>query len=158
MFDALQIGELSTGYDIALEADSEQKWKHLAEVAIQKCEFALAQECLYNAQDFAGLLLLATCSGDAAMMEKLADDSRKSGCFNVAFVAYYSLGTLLLLLLFSIIFIILQQTAIRVCWNSFLDSIFDHRCIMLTNFGGRLSFWIAIDFSLIQCTYFYISH
>lgn len=125
---AVQLGDLRTAYDIAMEAEvnfyfifspifltileylllnftetcyfrntlsifqSEQKWKHLAELAIQKCEFALAQECLYKAQDYAGLLLLASCSGDAVTMEKLAVDAEKNGKYNVAFLAYHSLG------------------------------------------------------------------
>ena len=58
---------------------SEHKWKHLAELAIQKCEFPLAQECLFKAQDYAGLLLLASCSCDAIMMLKLASEAEKSG-------------------------------------------------------------------------------
>ncbi|XP_065653479.1 coatomer subunit beta'-like [Hydra vulgaris] len=89
---AVQIGDLTVAYEIALEADTEHKWKHLAELAIQKCEFALAQECLYRAQDFAGLLLLASCSGDHITMEKLAAEAEKSGKYNVAFLAYFSLG------------------------------------------------------------------
>lgn len=64
----------------------------MAELAIQKCEFALAQECLYRAQDYAGLLLLASCSGDAETMEKLAIDASKNGKYNVAFLAFFSLG------------------------------------------------------------------
>jgi len=91
---AVQIGDLKIAYDIAMEADSEQKWKHLAELAIQKCEFALAQECLYKAQDYAGLLLLASCSGDTVTMEKLAKDAEKNGKYNVSFLAYFSLGKL----------------------------------------------------------------
>jgi len=91
---AVQLGDLKTGYQIALEADSEQKWKHLAEMCIQQCEFSLAQDCLYKAQDYAGLLLLASCSGDAETMEKLAVDAEKNGKYNVSFLAYFSLGRL----------------------------------------------------------------
>ena len=80
----------------------------MAELAIQKCEFALAQECLYRAQDYAGLLLLASCSGDAETMEKLAIDASKNGKYNVAFLAYFSLGryyfSLFLILFISLIF------------------------------------------------------
>lgn len=71
---------------------SEQKWKQLAELAIQNCEFPLAQECLFKAQDYAGLLLLASCSCDASMMLKLAAEAEKSGKYNVAYLAYFSLG------------------------------------------------------------------
>eukprot|EP00794_Sanderia_malayensis_P015194 gene15194-16762_t len=91
---AVQVSDLKTAYDIALEADAEQKWKQLAELAIQKCEFPLAQECLFRAQDYAGLLLLASCSCDAVMMQKLAAEAERSGKYNVAFLAFFSLGKL----------------------------------------------------------------
>ena len=48
---------------MASEANSEQKWKQLAELATSKSQFELAQECLHKANDFGGLLLLATSSG-----------------------------------------------------------------------------------------------
>ena len=56
---AVSLGELKIAYNIAVEADSEQKWKQLAELAIKKCNFALAKEALHEAQDLGGLLLLA---------------------------------------------------------------------------------------------------
>ena len=71
---------------------SEHKWKQLAELAISKCQFQLAQECLINAQDFGGLLLLATSAGDADMILRLAETSAKKGKNNVAFLAYFLLG------------------------------------------------------------------
>ena len=64
----------------------------MAELAIQNCEFPLAQECLFKAQDYAGLLLLASCSSDADMMLKLATEAERSGKYNVAYLAYFSLG------------------------------------------------------------------
>ena len=60
---SLQLGELKLAYQLALEAQSEHKWKQLADLATTKCQFDLAQECLSKAQDFGGLLLLATASG-----------------------------------------------------------------------------------------------
>ena len=71
---------------------SEHKWKQLAELAISKCQFQLAQECLINAQDFGGLLLLATSAGDADMILRLAQTSAEKGKNNVAFLAYFLLG------------------------------------------------------------------
>lgn len=71
---------------------SEQKWKQLAELAISKCEFGLAQECLHNANDYGGLLLLATSAGNVGMVAKLAQTAEKSGQNNVAFLSYFSLG------------------------------------------------------------------
>ena len=52
-----------TARELAAEANSEQKWKQLAELATSKSQFELAQECLHKANDYGGLLLLATSSG-----------------------------------------------------------------------------------------------
>ncbi|NWR72424.1 COPB2 protein, partial [Centropus unirufus] len=91
---ALQLGELKIAYQLAVEAESEQKWKQLAELAISKCQFGLAQECLHHAQDYGGLLLLATASGNAAMVNKLAEGAEKDGKNNVAFMSYFLQGKL----------------------------------------------------------------
>jgi coatomer subunit beta' len=57
------LGDLKVAYELATEAGSEQKWKQLAELATAESKFGLAQECLHKAQDFGGLLLLATSAG-----------------------------------------------------------------------------------------------
>eukprot|EP00118_Oscarella_pearsei_P021080 m.234363 g.234363 ORF g.234363 m.234363 type:complete len:941 (+) comp40109_c0_seq13:64-2886(+) len=89
---AVQLKDLKTGFTLAKEMDSEHKWKQLADLAVSKYEFALAQKCLLEAHDYGGLLLLASCSGDAEMMGKLAEDARRGGKNNVAFMAYHQLG------------------------------------------------------------------
>ncbi|XP_074535727.1 coatomer subunit beta'-like [Halichoeres trimaculatus] len=91
---ALQLGEVKIAYQLALEAESEQKWKQLAELATTKCQFSLAQECLHQAQDYGGLLLLATASGNANMVGKLAEGAEKDGKTNVAFLTYFMQGRL----------------------------------------------------------------
>lgn len=91
---ALQLGDLRVAYQLAKEAESEQKWKLLAELAISKCEFGLAQECLHQAQDFGGLLLLATSAGNTEMVLRLGQTAEKTGQNNVAFLSYFSLGKL----------------------------------------------------------------
>jgi coatomer subunit beta' len=91
---AIQLGDLKTCYQIAKEAESEQKWKQLAELAISKCEFGLAQECLHQANDFGGLLLLASAAGNAQMVAKLGDTAEKAGQNNVAFISHFVLGRL----------------------------------------------------------------
>lgn len=91
---ALQLGELKIAYQLALEAESEHKWKQLAELATSKCHFSLAQECLHHAQDYGGLLLLATASGNARMVGKLAEGADEDGKTNVAFLAYFMQGRL----------------------------------------------------------------
>ena len=71
---------------------SEQKWKQLAELATSKCEFELAQECLHQAQDFGGLLLLASSAGNLDMVNKLGVTAEKAGQNNIAFLSYFTLG------------------------------------------------------------------
>ncbi|XP_054723426.1 LOW QUALITY PROTEIN: coatomer subunit beta'-like, partial [Uloborus diversus] len=89
---SLQLGNLKVAYGLAKEAMSEQKWKQLAELAMAKCEFQLAEECLHYAKDYGGLLLLATSSGNASMVEKLGQSSELGGINNVAFISYFLLG------------------------------------------------------------------
>ncbi|XP_030600997.1 coatomer subunit beta' isoform X2 [Archocentrus centrarchus] len=91
---ALQLGELKTAYQLALNAESEQKWKQLAELATTKCQFSLAQECLHQAQDYGGLLLLATTSGNTDMVGQLAEGAERDGKTNVAFLTYFMQGRL----------------------------------------------------------------
>lgn len=60
---ALQIGDLTTALDLAREAENPQKWSQLAEAATAQNQFQLAGECLTKANDFGGLLLLASSAG-----------------------------------------------------------------------------------------------
>uniref|UniRef100_H2ZKI7 Coatomer subunit beta' n=1 Tax=Ciona savignyi TaxID=51511 RepID=H2ZKI7_CIOSA len=89
---ALGLGDLKIAYQLAQEAQAEQKWKQLAELATRKCEFGLAQECLRQAQDFGGLLLLATSAGNSTMVKSLADNAKAGGKNNVAFLSYFVTG------------------------------------------------------------------
>lgn len=89
---ALQLKDVKTAYNLALDAQSEQKWKQLAELAMSICSFSLAQDCLHRAQDFPGLLLLATSAGDASMVKKLADSAEEKNMNNVSFLSNFILG------------------------------------------------------------------
>ncbi|KAM9317649.1 coatomer subunit beta'-like isoform 2-T2 [Pholidichthys leucotaenia] len=91
---ALQLGELKIAYQLALDAQSEQKWKQLAEIAATKSQFSLAQECLYQAHDYGGLLLLATSSGSTDLVGQLAEGAERDGKTNVAFLTYFIQGRL----------------------------------------------------------------
>lgn len=91
---ALQLSDTKTAYQLALEAQSDLKWKELAKLATSLCEFDLAQQCFSNAQDYSALLLLATSSGNASMVQKLSEMSREKGINNAAFLSYFILGDL----------------------------------------------------------------
>ncbi|RZF32170.1 hypothetical protein LSTR_LSTR004033 [Laodelphax striatellus] len=91
---ALQLGELGVATGLARESGSQQKWRQLAELATAKGELTLAQECLHQAHDYGGLLLLATSSGNADMVRKLGESADTNGKNNVAFLSYMLLGDL----------------------------------------------------------------
>jgi len=60
---ALQLADLKTALSLAREAGSQQKWRQLSDLALSEGCLDLAQECLWHAQDYGGLLLLATSAG-----------------------------------------------------------------------------------------------
>lgn len=91
---ALQIGDLTTALELARESENPQKWSQLAEVATSKNEFELVKECLEKANDYAGLLLLATSSGDSDMIRTLGENSTKQGKHNISFLSMFLLGDL----------------------------------------------------------------
>ncbi|VDN24008.1 unnamed protein product [Gongylonema pulchrum] len=91
---ALSLGELKLAYDLALTADSEEKWRQLSQAATLRSELMLAGECLGRARDYGGLLLLATSAGSAALLSKLASDSQLSEQHNSSFLSYLLLGDL----------------------------------------------------------------
>ncbi len=57
-----------------------------------KCQFGLALECLHHAQDFGGLLLLATSAGDAGTVQRVSEMASGEGQNNIAFMANFLLG------------------------------------------------------------------
>lgn len=91
---ALQIGDLDTAIILAREADNPQKWTQLAEVATSKNKFELVRECHEKANDYGGLLLLASSSGDAEMMRSLGESCAKQGKCNISFLSMFLLGDL----------------------------------------------------------------
>ncbi|XP_065890389.1 coatomer subunit beta'-like [Dysidea avara] len=91
---AIKLKDLKTAYQLSQQLDSESKWKQLSSLAVAKNEFTLVQECMLRAQDYSGLLLVATSTGDASMLERLAQMTSEKGQNNIAFLAYFLLGRL----------------------------------------------------------------
>lgn len=89
---ALALGNLATAHTLAKEANNQQKWRQLASLATQKGKLCLAQECLHQAQDFGGLLLLATSTGNADMIQKLGAVADETGKNNISFLSNFILG------------------------------------------------------------------
>merc|ERR1712241_1515578 len=85
---AIQIGNLKVAYQLAVEIDSDQKWTLLADLATESGNLEMAQECLHKAQNFGGLLLLATTMGNGEMIAKLGASSLGCAKNNVAFLSF----------------------------------------------------------------------
>jgi coatomer subunit beta' len=54
----------------------------------------LAQECLQRAEDFGSLVLLSSATGNAQLMNRLADSAKEKGQNNISFLTYFTLGRL----------------------------------------------------------------
>ncbi|KAF4525282.1 hypothetical protein B566_EDAN009365 [Ephemera danica] len=89
---ALQLGELNAALDLARDAGSQHKWRQLAELALARGQFKLAEECLANAQDFGGLLLLASSSCNAEMVQQLEVMAGAAEKNNITFMCNFLLG------------------------------------------------------------------
>ncbi len=73
-------------------ADAQNKWKALADLALARSNLTLAEECATAARDVSTLLLIYSSTGNAAGMAKVAAMSREDGRGNMAFVASLMLG------------------------------------------------------------------
>ncbi|KAH9615444.1 hypothetical protein KSS87_021359 [Heliosperma pusillum] len=91
---AIQLGRLEVAKEIATEVHNESKWKQLGELAMSSGKFEMAEECLKQAMDFSGMLLLYSSIGDAEGISKLASLSKEQGKNNVAFLCLFMLGKL----------------------------------------------------------------
>lgn len=91
---ALALGDLNTAKTLAAEANNPQKWSQLAELAASTNNLALAKECMQRAQDYGGLLLIATSSGDDDLLQKLGTDTLEDGKNNISFLSFFLLGDL----------------------------------------------------------------
>ncbi|CAH8386008.1 unnamed protein product [Eruca vesicaria subsp. sativa] len=91
---AIQLGRLEIAQEIAVEVQSESKWKQLGELAMSSGKLQLAEECMKYAMDLSGLLLLYSSLGDAEGVSKLATLAKEQGKNNVAFLCLFMLGKL----------------------------------------------------------------
>ncbi|THU45313.1 hypothetical protein C4D60_Mb02t16520 [Musa balbisiana] len=91
---AVQLGRLEIAKAIATEVQSESKWKQLGELAMSTGKLEMAEQCLSQAMDLSGLLLLYSALGDAEGINKLASLAKDQGKNNVAFLCLFMLGKL----------------------------------------------------------------
>ncbi|XP_042049470.1 coatomer subunit beta'-2-like isoform X2 [Salvia splendens] len=91
---AIQLGKLDIAKEIATDAQSEAKWKQLGELAMSRGMLEMAEECLKQANDLSGLLLLYSSLGNAEGISELASLAKEHGKNNVAFLCLFMSGKL----------------------------------------------------------------
>jgi coatomer subunit beta' len=79
---------------MAQEQNSPEKLKMVADLALELGEFKYAEEAMIAANDYNGLLLYYSIIQDRDKIEILAENSNKSGVYNVAFSCYFQLNEL----------------------------------------------------------------
>lgn len=92
----LELGQIDLAHQILLETpeedkdstDTQAKWKKLSDAALKDTNLELCEAASVSSNDFSGLLLLYTATGNLKSMAKLAELARAGGKTNVAFVAY----------------------------------------------------------------------
>ncbi|KAI8819362.1 coatomer WD associated region-domain-containing protein, partial [Fimicolochytrium jonesii] len=89
---AIQLQKMELAYGLAGELNQEDKWKIVGDKALEMWQFGLAEECLRNAQDLEGLLLLYQAGGNGRGLTELADLAVKAGKNNIAFICYLLRG------------------------------------------------------------------
>jgi coatomer subunit beta' len=89
---AMQLGKLDVAKQLVLASPSENKWRHLGDLALKKGQISLADSCMLQAGDVNSLLLLRSSLGDAKGIKELSAMAQSKGRLNVAFVCEYMLG------------------------------------------------------------------
>ena len=92
---ALELGHVDIAHSLMLETPEEDKettdtmtkWKKLSDAALKDTNLELCEAASIASNDFSGLLLLYSATGNLEGMEKLAGLARADGKTNVAFVA-----------------------------------------------------------------------
>ncbi|KAJ9063260.1 Coatomer subunit beta' [Entomophthora muscae] len=89
---ALNIGKLQMARDLAAEANSAPKLQLVADKALAAWDVDLAKDCLIQAKDYPGLLLLYTSLADKGGLRSLAKSAIDAKLPNVAMLCYVQLS------------------------------------------------------------------
>ena len=97
---SLELGQVQKAHEILLETpeedkestDTHAKWKRLSDAALKDTNLELCESASISSNDFSGLLLLYSATGNLAGMERLAQLAAEAGKTNVAFVSHFLTG------------------------------------------------------------------
>ena len=89
---AVSLGRLELAREIALEDETDLKWRQLADLSLKSWKFDMAQECMERANNLTGLLLLYTSTADKAGLLDLGARAVAAEKHNIAFAAFLLSG------------------------------------------------------------------
>ncbi len=91
---AIKLKKLNDARMLALEQNSQEKWKLVADLAFELGEFKHAEEAMMAARDYTGLLLYYSIICDREKFYLLAESAENDGFYNIAFTCYFKLNDL----------------------------------------------------------------
>jgi coatomer subunit beta' len=89
---AVSLKNLEVSYKLAEEEESDDKRKQVADLALAQSNFELAGQCMRKIKDAAGMLFLASATGDRKMFQDVAEMSKSKGLLNIALASNFVLG------------------------------------------------------------------
>ncbi|KAF3988682.1 hypothetical protein FT663_02083 [Candidozyma haemuli var. vulneris] len=98
---ALSTGDLNKAYELLAESQEQNpstasantiKWKKLGDLALEKWQIKLAEDCYWLAKDYSSLLLLLSSSNNQEQLTRLAETVEGLGKYNIAFQSWWLTG------------------------------------------------------------------
>ena len=97
---AIELNQVDLAHELMSEipkedldtTDTMTKWKKLSDVALKTNNFALCEAASLASDDFAGLLLMYSATGNLEGMERLGEKAAASGRINIAFTSFLLTG------------------------------------------------------------------
>mmetsp|Transcript_5278 Transcript_5278/g.8945 ORF Transcript_5278/g.8945 Transcript_5278/m.8945 type:complete len:1029 (-) Transcript_5278:226-3312(-) len=77
---------------MANDVETQARWKQLGDLALSRGNLKLAEQCALSADDFSGLLLMYSSSGNLTGITDLLQSAEKAGRSNIAFLCSLLLG------------------------------------------------------------------
>ena len=89
---AIKLKKLKDARIMALDQNSQEKWKMVADLALELGEFKHAEEAMIAAKDYNGLLLYYSIIADREKIYLLAENADNDGYYNIAFSCYFQVN------------------------------------------------------------------
>jgi hypothetical protein len=88
----IRVGNLNECIELCTKLEEAIYWKKLGDLALQRGEFAIAEQAFWSCEDLNSLLLIGSCLSNVVMLERVAEQAREKKHFSVAFTAFWVMG------------------------------------------------------------------